>query len=228
MGRRPADVRVIGDKTKQNVFKADRADGIVFYNLSAEVSDYNNFYVLETDGFRFERIRSRWSNEYGFLSFVSDHGLYKNLNAYGAGDAGVYPGSGPQRAQCGITLRKINSHHNLQGNSGSAGDNLCYFNSRFHHNGVGIVVDSFSRGHPGTPQDSTIWRGNRIYSNNQDYFTSKRDDYCKKPYVERNPRIVCPAIMVPIGTGLLIAAGNDNLIQRNYIWNNWRYGTMLF
>ena len=227
-GARPGDVRVIGDPTKENVFKADRADGIVFYNLSAEISDYNNFYVLETDGFRFERIRSRWSNEYGFLSFISDHGLYKDLNTYGAGDAGVYPGSGPQRAQCGITLRNINSHHNLQGNSGSAGDNLCYYDSRFHHNGVGVVVDSFSRGHPGTPQNSSVWQRNRIYSNNGDYFTPELDEYCKKPYVERDPKIVCPAIMVPIGTGLLIAGGNTNLVENNDIYDNWRYGTMLF
>ena len=227
-GRIPAHVRFIGDPTKQNIFKADRADGIVFYNLSAEISDYNNFYVLETDGFRFERIRSRWSNEYGFLSFISDHGLYKDLNTYGAGDAGVYPGSGPQRAQCGITLRNINSHHNLQGNSGSAGDNLCYYDSRFHDNGVGVVVDSFSRGHPGTPQDSSVWKNNRIYSNNEDYFTPELDEYCKKPYVERDPKIVCPAIMVPIGTGLLIAGGNANRVESNLIYDNYRYGTMLF
>lgn len=227
-GRHANDVFIQGDATKQNIFKADRADGIVFYNMRAEVSDYNNFYVLETDGFRFEKIRSGWSNEYGFLSFVSDHGLYQNLDAFGAGDAGVYPGSGPQGERCGITLRNVNSHHNLQGNSGSAGDNLCYFDNRFHHNGVGVVVDSFSRGHPGTPQDSSIWRRNRIYSNNGDYFNAELDEYCKKPYTERDPKRTCPAIMVPVGTGLLIAGGNDNLIEGNHIYDNWRYGTMLF
>ena len=227
-GRFANEVRVIGDPTKQNVFKADRADGIVFYNLSAEISDYNNFYVLETDGFRFEKIRSRWSNEYGFLSFVSDNGLYQNLDTSGAGDAGVYPGSGPQRAKCGITLRNVNSHHNLQGNSGSAGDNLCYYDSKFHHNGLGVVVDSFSRGHPGTPQDSSVWKNNLIYSNNQDYFRPELDEYCKKPYTERDPKIVCPAIMVPVGTGLLIAGGNENVVEDNFIFDNWRYGTMLF
>ena len=226
-GARPTDVRVIGVRSKQNVFKADRADGIVFYNLSAEVSDYNNFYVIETDGFRYDRIVSRWSNEYGFLSFVSDHGIYEDLEAYGAGDAGIYPGSGPQH-RCGILIRRVNSHHNLQGNSGSAGDGLCYRDNRFHHNGAGVVVDSFSRGHPGSPQDSSRWIGNRIYSNNQDYFKADRDRYCKRPYLQRDPSIVCPAIMVPIGTGLLIAGGNDNLVARNQIYDNRRYGVMLF
>lgn len=229
-GRYASQVQVHGDTRKQNVFKADRADGIVFYNMTAQYSDYNNFYVLETDGFRYEKIVSRWSREYGFLSFVSDDGVYQNLDAYGSGDAGVYPGSGPQTGgkRCGIVLTKVNSHDNLQGNSGSAGDGLCYHDNDFHHNGVGVVVDSFSTGHPGTPQDSSRWENNRIYSNNRDYFTADRDRYCLKPYVERDPKIVCPAIMVPSGTGILIAGGNDNVIRNNWIWDNWRHGAQLF
>jgi hypothetical protein len=224
------DVKIIGDQTKENVFKADRADGIVFTNFTVQYSDYNNIYVLETDGFRFQDIRSRWSNEYGFLSFVSDHGIYKDLNAYGAGDAGVYPGSGPptEGKRFGIKIIDVNAHDNLQGNSGSAASGTLYRNNRFHDNGVGIVVDSFSSGHPGTPEDNVVWRNNDIYSNNQDYFSPELDDYCVAPYPERDPKIVCPAIMVPVGTGLLIAGGNDNLIEGNRIWDHNRYGAMLF
>jgi len=28
--------------------------------------------------------------------------------------------------------------------------------------------------------------------------------------------------MVPSGTGILIADGNDNLVKDNWIWDNWR------
>ena len=230
-GRKPKHVRFVGDPTKQNIFKADRADGIVFYNMTAEISDYNNFYVQETDGFRYERIVSRWSNEYGFLSFASDHGLYKRLNAYGHGDSGVYPGSGPELhgERYGIVLTKVNSHHNLQGNAGAAGNSLLYVDNDFHHNGVGIVVDSFSSGHPGSPQDSSKFIRNRIYSNNEDYFSAERDEYCKEQdYTKRDPKIVCPAIMVPVGVGLLLAGGNQNITTNNWVYDNWRYGTMLF
>lgn len=230
LGRRARDVIVEGDVRKTNVFKADRADGIYFRNLTAQYSDYNNFYVLETDGFRFDHIVSRWSNEYGFLSFVSDHGIYEDLEAYGAGDAGVYPGSGPitNGERFGIIIRRVNSYGSLQGNSGTAASGTLYEDNRFHHNGVGLVVDSFSTGHPGSPQDYVTWRGNEIYSNNVDYFTAERDEYCKRPYAERDPKVVCPAILVPIGTGLLIAGGNDNLVEGNRIWDNWRHGAMLF
>ncbi|HYP47908.1 MAG TPA: hypothetical protein VEQ61_04655 [Thermoleophilaceae bacterium] len=229
-GARARDVLIVGDRRKQNVIKGDRADGIVLTNFTIQYSEYNNIYVHETDGFRFNRIVSRWSREYGFLSFTSDHGIYEDLNTYGNGDAGVYPGSGPEThgKRYGIHLRRVNSHHNLQGNSGSAGNGLWFYNNRFHHNNVGIVVDSFSRGHPGSPQDSSKWTNNRIYSNNENYFTAERDEYCKKPWLERSPKVVCPAVMIPIGTGLLVAGGNDNIIKRNYIYDNWRNGTMLF
>ena len=227
-GARPEDVLVEGDKTKENVFKGDRADGLFLRNFTVQYSDYNNIYVLETDGFRFKKIISRWSNEYGFLSFTSDHGIYEDLDTYGAGDSGVYPGSGPELhgRRCGIILRRIDSHDNLQGNAGSAGNSLCYSDNRFHHNGIGVVLDSFAPGHPGAPQDSTRFERNQIYSNNRDYYTAERDEYCRKPYAERDPKIVCPAFQIPIGTGLLIAGGNDNVVTENRIWDNWRHGVM--
>ena len=56
---------------------ADRADGIHLRNFTVQFSDFNNVYVLETNGFRMENIISRWSREYGFLSFTSDNGLYR-------------------------------------------------------------------------------------------------------------------------------------------------------
>jgi hypothetical protein len=33
---------------------------------------------------------------------------------------------------------------------------------------------------------------------------------------------------VPVGTGLWIAGGNNNVVRNNHFWNNWRRGVMLF
>jgi len=33
---------------------------------------------------------------------------------------------------------------------------------------------------------------------------------------------------VPVGTGLWIAGGNDNVIRNNHFYDNWRRGTMVF
>ena len=39
---------------------------------------------------------------------------------------------------------------------------------------------------------------------------------------------VCPVVPTPVGTGVLIAGGNFNSTDHNWIYDNWRYGTMQF
>ena len=229
-GASPKQVVIEGDRIRENVIRADRADGIYLANFTIQYSDFNNVYVLETNGFRLDRLITRWSREYGILSFTSDNGLYENIEAYGAGDSGVYPGSGPE-GHCkwyGIEIRYVNSHDNLLGYSGTAGNGVWVHHSRFHHNATGISTDSFASGHPGMPQDCAKWESNEIYSNNLDVYSATRDAYCKVPYMTRDPKIVCPSFQVPLGTGLLIAGGNGNIVRRNRVWDNWRNAFRLF
>ena len=236
-GPRPSDVKVVGGGyglrpgAKLNVFRADRADGVYLRNFLVQYSDFNNIYVLETNGFRVEDVVSRWSREYGVLSFTSDNGLYNRVKAYGAGDSGIYPGSGPE-GHCkryGIEVSHSESFGNTIGWSGTAGNGVYTHDSKFHHNSAGITMDSFASGHPGMPQDCSKWERNRIYSNNADLFNSKRDAYCQNtPNEERDPRKVCPTFQVPVGTGILTGGGNGNIFKKNWIYDNWRRGTMLF
>jgi hypothetical protein len=220
-----------------NVIRADRADGIYLKNFTVENSDFNNIYFLETNGFRADTIVSRYSREYGILSFTSDHGIYEDCETSYNGDSGVYPGSGPNARHgqpdahghvYGIEIRRCNSHHNTIGESGTAGNGTWAHDNRYHDNATGITTDSFASGHPGMPQDNSKWSHNQIYSNNNNLFTDDRDAYCQNtPWAERDPEKVCPTFQVPVGTGLLIAGGNSNVVQENYIWDNWRRGTML-
>jgi hypothetical protein len=229
-GRTRRDVLISGSRSKLNVIRADRADGIYLRNFTIEYSDFNNIYVLETNGFRLEDIQSRWSREYGFLSFTSDHGLYNRLEAFGSGDSGIYPGSGPE-GHCeryGIEIRNSNSHHNTIGYSGTAGNGVWAHDNQFHHNATGMTTDSFASGHPGMPQDCAKWERNQIYSNNEDYFNDDRDAYCKNtPIPQRDPKIVCPTFQVPVGTGIGIFGGNGDIVRDNYIFDNWRDGAKL-
>jgi hypothetical protein len=229
-GRSHRDVLISGQRTKLNVIRGDRADGIFLRNFTVEFSDFNNIYVIETNGFVFQNIESRWSREYGFLSFTSDHGLYNKLDAYGGGDSGVYPGAGPE-GHCqryGIEIRNVDSHDNTMGYSGTAGNGVWVHDSKFHHNSTGLATDSFASGHPGMPQDCMKWERNQIYSNNADLFNDQRDAYCKStPIEKRDPHVVCPTFQVPVGTGLGIFGGNGNIVRDNWIWDNWRDGMKL-
>ena len=229
MGKHPLDVVLNGERNKFNLIRADRADGIYLRNFTAQFSDFNNLYALETNGFVFDRIISRWSREYGFLSFASDQGLYTDLETYGAGDSGIYPGSGPEWG-CqgyGIEIRRTNSHHNNLGYSGTAGNGVWAHDNRFWANGAGLVTDSLVPGHPGMPQDCAKWERNYIYDNNTDFYDEKRTRHCQPPPQQRDPHLTCSTFQHPTGSGLIIGGGNRNIVRDNYIWNNWRQGTWL-
>lgn len=231
-GSSPSQVTVVGDKTKQNAIRADRADGFYLTNMKVLYGDINSVYVMETDGFTLKNLITGQARRYGVLSFTSDHGLYDTIDAYGNGDSGVYPGSGsPGGANCeryGIELRNINSHDNVLGYSGTAGDNVWVHDSSFHDNSTGLATDSFASGHPGMPQHCAKWENNRIYSNNADLFNPERQQYCKDtPYPQRDLSKTCPTFQVPVGTGAIIAGGNKDIVQNNYIFDNWRDGVKL-
>ena len=58
-----------------------------------------------------------------------------------------------------------------------------------------------------------MFENNRIYSNNFNIYGGDSDVESSTP--------------VPIGVGILIAGGNDDVVKNNYIYDNWRRGAML-
>jgi hypothetical protein len=231
MGRRARDVRIENDRLKQDVIRADRADGFVLTNVEVEQGGYNNVNVVETNGFRLTKIVTRWAKNYGILTFTSDNGLYDQVEAYGSGDSGVYPGSGPE-GHCqryGIEVTRVNSYGNALGSSGTAGNGTWYHDNRFHDNAAGVALDSFAPGHPGMPQDCSKWTGNDIYSNNMNPFESDRDKYCQEvPFEKREKDLVCPQFIAVVGSGFMWYGANKNIVQNNRIYDNWRTGARLF
>lgn len=229
-GRRPSDVTIVGDRKKLDVIRADRADGIVIANLAVEEAAFNGIDIVETNGYRVERIVARWNNAYGILSFTSDHGLYDRIHAHGNGDAGVYPGSSAEGGceRFSTEVREVDSHHNLSGYSGTAGNSVWVHDSRFHHNAVGISTDSAVPNHPGHPQDCARFERNDLYSNNYDLYDDEHDRYCAETsFEQRRKDVVCPQGPVAMGTGLAIYGGNRNGVVDNRIWDNWRDGIKL-
>ena len=226
---------------RHNVIRADRADGIYIKGITTQLVRENGFYVHETDGYVLEDVVGRAIELYGILTFASDHGLIKDCETYYNGDSGVYPGSpadvnadneetGPLD-RWAVEVTGCNSHHNALGFSGTAGNSVKFHDNDFHHNGAGYVTDSFVGGHPGMPQDHAWLFDNRIYSNNVNYYENVQDGTCDTPPREWNileTGTVCPVFPVPVGTGVMIAGGNQNLVEDNLIYDNWRNGVMLF
>ncbi|MBB5779468.1 right-handed parallel beta-helix repeat-containing protein [Nonomuraea jabiensis] len=237
-GAGPLDVVIDAEYRKLNAVRADRTDGVYFRNFTAQRTTFNSLYVLETDGFVIDRVLTRWNDEYGFLTFASDHGLYTDCEAYGNGDGGLYPGSasnlndgrGHDVPRYAIEIRRCKSHDNALGYSGTAGDSMWVHDNEFYDNMVGATMDSLWPSHPGLPQNHAKFENNKIYDNNRDYYRYIRDGTCAKPPAERGYErgVVCSQVGVPPGTGILVAGGNYNVFSNNLVWGHRRAAFHLF
>ena len=239
-GADQGDVVIDNRFSKLNGIRADRAGGVYFRNFTVQQAEFNALYVLETDGFVVDRVTTRGNDEYGILAFASDHGLIQHTDDYFNGDSGIYPGSGSDLnadntdfdpVRYAIEIRWNRSHHNTLGYSGTAGNSIHAHHNEFYDNATGISTDSLFPGHPGLPQDHARWDHNVIRSNNENFYTRYVDTgVCDKPMKDRGyiDGTVCPVVPVPVGTGLLIAGGNYDSTDHNWIYDNWRNGTMQF
>jgi hypothetical protein len=210
---------------KDVALKIDRADGAVVRNMTLRHAAEHDVYILETDGYLADRMKFFYAGEYGELMFTSDHGLTQDCEAAGSGDSGIYPGGAPDTGtqrdtrfypdqRLNQTVTRCDLHHNNMGTSGTMGNSVHYIDNDIYDNASGFATDSFyAGGHPGFPEDSTVYERNRVYSNNFNVYAPDSD--------------VESITAVPIGVGALIAGGDDNIVRNNYIYDNWRRGTML-
>jgi hypothetical protein len=225
----------VGSK-KDVALKADRADGFVLKNVTVRHAIEHDVYVLETDGYLLDRDKFFYAGEYGSLMFASDHGLTENCEAVGNGDSGVYPGGAPEteddtapnapdkrdtafypKARLNQKITRCDIHHNNMATSGTMGNAVHIVHNNMYDNAAGIVTDSFyAGGHPGFPQSGAVFEKNNVYSNNF-------NDYAQQPKRTR----VKSTVGVPLGTGVLIAGGNSDVVRGNHIYDNWRRGAML-
>jgi len=233
-GPSPGDVVFDAQFQKLNVIRGDRTNGLYLRNFTAERSTFNAVYVIETDGFVIDTVVGRWNNEYGFLTFASDHGVIKSCEAYGNGDSGIYPGGtsdinhdrGYDVPRYAIEVMGCRSHDNTLGYSGTGGDSVWVHDNQFDHNMGGASMDSLFPNHPGLPQNHALFERNRIYSNNSNYYPQVRDGTCAKAFLDRGLEqgVVCPAVPVPVGVGIIVIGGNYDVFRNNVIYDNWKLG----
>ncbi len=238
-GARPTDVIIDGAKgysskspeakpgelVKDVIIRADRADGFVVRNLTTRGAIEHGIYIEETDGYRIERTKMFWAADYGNLSFTSDHGLYKNCDSFGAGDAALYPGAAPDTGaqatdfypdapRINTVVKKCDMRGSALGYSGSMGNAVRITDNHVYGNTAGISSDTLSAGgHPGFPADGSQIDNNLIYSNNLDLY--------------REDAPIDILVSVPIGAGIVYAGMNDARVHDNWIFDNWRMGAFL-
>jgi hypothetical protein len=224
------DVVLDGNFKKLNGLRVDNSDGIYLKNFTAQRTEFNAVYIIETDGFVIDNMLGRWNDEYGFLTFAVDHGLYTDCEGYGNGDSAFYPGAasninknrGHDVPRYAVEIKNCWGHHNALGYSGTAGDSVWVHDSKFTDNTTGIATDSAFPNHPGMPQNHSKFERNVIAHNNSDYYKYIVDGTCKKPFNERGYEqgVVCMSVGVPVGNGIINPGGNYNVWRDNWIYDN--------
>lgn len=218
MGDDAADVVISAAFAKHVGIRGDRSDGLIIRNLSMYHAFDHGVYVLDTDGFIIDNVISGYSREYDFLTFAVDHAVIKNCVAFGAGDAGIYPGgTADTPGRHSVEVANCKSYHNVLGYSGTQGNYVWIHDNEFYDNAIGLTSDS-ETDHPNYPQKGLIMENNKFYNNNFNVYDASSD--VKATVFEGE-------ILLPVGTGAFLASGNENTVRNNYFWSNQRYGLWL-
>ncbi|MGQ0534713.1 MAG: right-handed parallel beta-helix repeat-containing protein [Methanobacteriota archaeon] len=218
MGDDPEDVAIDVGFEKHIGIRGDRADGLVIQNLAVYHAFDHNVYVLDQDGFWIDNVTSGWGYEYDFLMFAVDHGVLKDCVAFGAGDAGIYPGgTADTPGRHAVEVTGCRSYNNVLGYSGTQGNYIYVHGNDFYENGIGIVSDS-ETDHPNYPQKGSRFESNKIFDNNFNYLD---------PGANVTPTVFVGEILLPAGIGLFLASNNENVVEDNDVWGNDAFGVWL-
>ena len=159
------------------------------------------------------------SASYGiFVSNSRGPGVIERSYASNMSDSGFYVGACPD---CNTVLRKVHAQNSPQGFSGTnAGGHLVLEHSEWDHNRVGIASTTLANDDRPSPQDGScpglpgrscpVFRNNPVHDNNT-----------------ANTPGEGIAATVPVGTGILISGGRNDIVRNNLIQGNGAWGVLL-
>jgi plastocyanin len=182
------------------------ADGVAVENLTVRNALFNGLFWTGVKGYRASYVTAYNNEIYGIYAFGSVDGLFEHSYASGSYDAGFYIG---QCDPCDAVIDRVIAENNGLGYSGTnAGGNLRIVRSIWRDNIAGIVPNTLdSELLP--PFDKVDIVGNLIY------------DHGNKgaPFG--------PTEWSSYGNGIVLAGGNDSLVQRNLLLDNAYHGILV-
>ena len=217
----PSDVLIDVGFAKDVGVRCDKCEGFIVRNLTQQDANEHGIYVVDSDGYIFDRAVGRYNKEYSLFSFASDHGLYTDCDAMGGGDSGLYIGGDPDTHALGrfaAEVRHTKMHHSALGFSGTQGSSIWMHDNDVYDNAIGLSFDS-ENDHPNFPQRFSLIENNLLHDNNFDVYAPTSDVPSRGPGYD--------FFRYPVGTAMWIVGGEDNVIQNNIVWNNIRFGFIL-
>jgi hypothetical protein len=201
------EVILDGEFERDNGIRVIGAKGVAVENLTARNYTSNGFFWTdEADQYRGSYLTAHNNGAYGIYAFNSETGLFDNSYSSGAADGGFYIG---QCEACDAVIDNVVAQHNGLGYSGTNSSGVTIVNSTFNDNRTGAVPNSgtyeefYPQGGETVEEGNGVTMvGNRVYSNG-DAETAAID-----------------AARLATGTGILVAGGNNNVIERNLVYEH--------
>ncbi len=174
----------------------------------------NGFYWTGVDGFWGRYLTAYDNGSYGVYAYDSTSSSAAPsafANVYGSwnGDSGIYVGG---CRDCNTVVTNSRAYKNAIGYSGTnAGGELYLINSEWDHNGSGVVPNSESS-EPDIPQQGATIAGNYIHDNNDNDVPGNLAGF---------------TAIAPLGAGVVIAGGWNNVVRHNLIKNQKHAGVLM-
>ena len=197
-------------------------------NMSAQhykAGSSNGFYWTGVDGYWGTHLTAYDNGDYGVYAYDSTSSgktpavfafVYGSWNA----DSGIYVGG---CRDCNAVVTNSRAYKNAIGYSGTnAGGELYLMNSEWDHNSAGLVPNTLTS-EPDPPQQGVNIIGNYIHDNNDGDVPGSKT--CTPvPGAPCGPGITA---LAPLGVGVDIAGGWDNVIRGNLIKNEKHAGVLM-
>jgi len=231
----------------QNGIEAISVDGIVLRNIWARDYQSNGFFVHASGeegqhcvGYTMDNLLASGNRSYGLFAKNCYGGRMVNSAGYHQGDAGFYVGEtpcdkrnwtdhGPNPAPCQkrplwTLLKNDRGYENVLGYSGTNSKYVRIVESAFYNNGAGIVPNTLdSEGYE--PNGWNIIERNDVFWNNYNYFLAGSKF---KTVSGGLGELAGATVNYPTGVGIVLYGGDGNLVRRNKVFGNYKWGIASF
>jgi plastocyanin len=182
------------------------ADGVAIENMTGQNAILNGFVWTSVTGYRGSYLNAYNNADYGIFAFDSTDGLFEHSFASGSPDSGFYIG---QCFPCRAVVDRVTARDNSLGYSGTnAGGDLYIIRSDWSFNRAGIVPNTLDTELLPPERETTIV-GNRVL------------------YNDNSAPVAKPGTYAAFGNGIVLAGGNDNLVERNFIRGHEGHGILV-
>lgn len=182
------------------------ADGVAIENMTGQNAILNGFVWTSVTGYRGSYLNAYNNADYGIFAFDSIDGLFEHSFATGSPDSGFYIG---QCYPCDAVIDQVVARNNSLGYSGTnAGGDLYILRSEWSNNRAGIVPNTLDTELLPPERETTIV-GNVVTDN------------------DNTAPVAKPGTYAAFGNGIVLAGGNDNLIERNFIRGHDGHGVLV-